>query len=386
MTSGSTHRPKNVTSEQTRIKTLETDVKTFTPLVQPSIVQELTFQFQGTQFAKVQSVGNARVYPNSAPSSIDEETLAAVAAYATFDDIGGNGTAIEISGGLSISDSFTEASFTALSFGSDFITPDYKIPMLDSSSAAVGSVLTSYTSASYGTTSFSFTSGGGGTQKPAWYRGNHLFLNWSPTVTPLTNVVHTKQFMVGHSFELNVPGTNVDDKNTFAYYDSDAEFNVGNSISMSLWIYPTNWDSINGETFRYLLYRRQDANNYFILNLDALDSTHLVRIFVREGGTETKLKDGTGDHVLLNQWNLINFTYNPGTNALVLYVNGVAYTDATSTVLTPVYSTDSHMYIGGLPALPDIRFTGYMDNFVFWNGKILSTGEVTNMWTRGTII
>jgi hypothetical protein len=333
-----------------RIDSLEGTVNNSIPIPE----QELAYLFQGTQFAKMAGVADGRIYDPSAPSSIDEETQANVVAYATFDDIGGNGTATLLTAGAAISDSFTAASFTTLSFADAFLTPEYKIPLLD------------------------------GEGRTAYYRGHFNYLNWSPHSAP--DVIHTKQFLAGHSFELNVPGTNAQDIKSYAYYDSHANFNVSSNISVSLWFYPTDWSSLSGQTFRYLLYRYIDASNYFIVNIDALDSTHLLRVFVREGGTETKLKDNVGNNVVLNSWNLVNFTYNPTSNALVLYVNGTSFATATSTALSPPYTTDTNMYIGGLPGLTDNRFTGYMDNFVMWSGKILTAGEVTNMWTRGTIV
>lgn len=341
-------------SGQIRIATLETDSKVFNPLSNPAIIQDLIFQEQATQFVQASGTGDKRKYITTAPSAIDEETLASVVAYATFDDIGGTGTPVQIDSGAAVTLSFTATSFTALSFGAEFLIPEFKVPLFDNEG------------------------------RTAWYRGQVYHLAWSPHLAP--EVVHTKQFMVGHSLEMNVPGTATDDQRTYAYYESHANFNVSSNISVSLWFYPTNWTSISGETYRYLLYRRIDANNHFIVNIDALDSTHLIRVFVKEGGTETKVKDNVGNNAVLNSWNLVCFTYNPTTNALVLYVNGTSYTNATTTTLTPPYTTDAHMYIGGLPNLTTRRFTGYIDNFVFWSGKILSAGEVSNLWTRGTII
>ena len=337
-------------NQQSRITTLETDVKTFTPLSQPAIVQEVTFQYQGTQFVKGAGVGDARLYAPGTTSSIDEETLASVVAYATFDDIGGNGAATVLDPGGVISDSFTTASFTTLSFGSEFVNPEYKVPLLDNEG------------------------------RTAWYRGFFRYINWSPYFAP--DVTHTKQFMVGHSVELNVPGTDTFDQRTFAYYDSHANFNVSSSISVSLWFYPTNISQIGSETWRTLFYRRIDSSNHFAILLKPSDGK--IYVFVNEAGATTKLVSTAA--VTASAWNLIIFTYNPSTNALVIYLNNSSSSSTPADSYTPPYTTDANMYLGGLPSLQDKRFTGYLDNFVFWSGKILSAGEATNMYTKGTIV
>lgn len=333
-----------------RIIALENYLHTFTPLDKPEIIQELTYLMQGTQFAKLAGVGDKRSYANTAPSSIDEETLASVVAYATFDDIGGNATPVATDPGSSIDLSFTSASFTVASFASAFLTPEFKVPMHDNEG------------------------------RTAYYTGHYRYLNWSAHLAP--EVTHTKQFMLGHSLELNVPGTATDDRYTFAYYDSHANFNVSSSISSSIWIYPTDMSVLGANTGRYIHYRRIDASNYWILFI-ATTTSNQIKIFVNEAGALTRV---LGAAPTLNAWNNIVWTYNPSTNALVLYVNNVSSTTTSGTTETPAYTVDANMYLGGVPGLPDKRFTGYMDNFVMWSGKILTAGEVTNMWNRGTIV
>lgn len=320
-----------------RLATMETDYRMFLPQMHPTTIQEITFQFQATSFTGIPGVGFARIYSNSAGSTFDEDTNGAVTAFARFDDTGGNGTAASTS---------------------TFNATMLRVPLEDNEG------------------------------RTAYYHGHWKYIAWSSYIPrKITNAFeHQRAFMLSNAVELNIPGTDALDQEAFVYYDSHANFNVSSNISMSLWFYPTDWSSLSGETYRYLLYRYIDSNNYFIVNLDALDSTHLIRVFVKEGGTETKLKDNTGNHITLNAWNLVNFTYNPSTNALVLYVNGTSYTTSTTTSLTAPYTTDSNMYIGGLPNMVTRRFTGYMDNFVFWTGKILTAGEVSNMWTKGTIV
>lgn len=324
------------------------------------VIQELTFQFQSTQFTQINAVGNARIYANSAPSAIDEETLASVAAYARFDDVGGSGTASPSpfpgGGGGASAESFTTTSYTETSFTSvSIITAGgtgilYRVPMEDNEA------------------------------KTAFYHGDYNFIRWSAYFHP--DVAHTKQFMLSNSVQLNVPGTNSDDTSAFCYYASNTAFNVSASISTSLWFYPTDLDALGGETWRTLLYRRIDASNHFAVVIKPSDSK--VYVFVNEAGTTTKLVSTAAANQ--DAWNLIIFTYDPAANALIIYLNNSSSSSTPADTYTPPYTTDANVYIGGLPTFPAKRFTGYMDNFVFWTGKILSAGEADNMWNRGTII
>ena len=289
--------------------------------------------------------GETRICTLAAPTTIDEETNAAVAAYATFDDIGGNGIATELPR-FELSDSFTAASLTITSFGSSTEAITYKIPILD------------------------------GEGRTAWYQANSKYLVWNPTLHP--QVDHQKQFLSGHSLELNVPGIDPYDQRSYVYYESHANFNIYASTSVSLWFYPTYVSSIASETWRTLFYRRIDASNSYAILIKAADSK--MYVFINEAGTTTKLVSSST--VNMNAWNNIIFTYNPTTNALVLYLNDDSTSSTPADTYTTPYTTDAHMYIGGIPGLPDIRYTGFIDNFVFWTGKILTATEVDNMWNH----
>lgn len=347
------NRKATFVSNVVRIANLETDSKVFNPLSNPAIIQSVMIQREATQFVALSGVGDKRGYATSAPSSVDEEGLVSVVAYAPFDDVGGNAKPVLLDSGGAVDLSFTGASFTALSFGSAYLIPEFKIPLYDNKG------------------------------RTAYYRGHVSYLNWSAYLAP--EVSHTKQFMAGHSLEVNVPGTVTDDQRTYAYYDSDANFNVSSSISVSLWFYPTDVSQIASETWRTLLYRRIDASNHFaILIKPATATTSKVYVFVNEAGATTKLVS-TGS-VNLNAWNLIIFTYNPATNALVIYLNNSSASSTPADTYTAPYTTDANMYLGGLPLLSAKRYTGYLDNFVFWSGKILTGTEAGNMWNRGTIV
>lgn len=364
MTGRSFYRRKNASTtikdQQQSIKTLEAETKTLLPLAQPTVVQELDFQFQSTSFTGIPDGGNARVYSNSAPTAINEETEATVAAYATFDDVGGSGTATPSpfsgGGGGGSPESFTTTSFTTTGFTSQSIIIEggtgvlFRVPMEDNEA------------------------------KTAFYHGDYHFIRWSPSLHP--SVAHQNQFMRSNSVQLNVPGTNSDDTSGFCYYATNAGFDVSASISTSLWFYPTDLDAIGGETWRTLLYRRIDASNHYAVVIKPSDSK--LYVFVNEAAATTKLVSTAA--VNANEWNNIIFTYNPTTNALVIYLNDSTASSTPADTYSPPYTTDANVYLGGLPTFPAKRFTGYMDNFVFWTGKILSAGEADNMWNRGTII
>jgi Concanavalin A-like lectin/glucanases superfamily len=313
-----------------RVSVLENELKVFQPLVQPTVSQELAFQFQSTQFTKCNGAGNAKVYATTAPTAIDEETLASVAAYATFDDAGGK-----------------EGSAAS---ASTFDATMHRVPLDDNEG------------------------------RTAYYHGHWKHIAWSPYLHP--TVEHKNQFLRSNSVELNVPGTSTIDQKGFVYYDSHANFNISASTSVSLWFYPTDLSQIASETWRHLLYRRIDASNHYAILLKPADKK--IYVFINEAGATTKLV--TTGTVNANAWNLVIFTYNPSTNALVIYLNNSSASSTPADTYTAPYTTDANMYLGGLPNLPDKRYTGYLDNFVFWTGKILTGTEAGNMWTRGTII
>lgn len=315
-----------------RIKTIETQGggTTFTPLAQPTVVQELDFLFQATQFVGIGDTGEARVYANTAPSTIDEETNATVKAYQTFDDVGGSGNA-----------------------GASGFPGYYYVPMSDAEG------------------------------KDGRYHVNPKYHAWSSSIHP--QVTHTKQFMAGHSFKLNVPGTNADDRKTIMWYDPHTDFAVSTSFSVSIWVYPTDMSQIAAEPYRFLLWRYIDASNYYTLVIDPLTDFRPLWI-VNEAGVTTKIRPAAGVGLNLNSWNNICVTYNPATNASILYLNGTSSTATTTAALTVPYTADFNIWLGGIWQSENKRFSGYMDNFVFWTAKILTSTEVTNMWTRGTIV
>ena len=314
-------------TQETRVTNLESTTNTLLPLSQPTIIQDITFQFQGTQFVGLQDTGEILINATTTPTSaVDEETNAAVAAYATFDDIGGGGTGTAVvgSGGY------------------------YYASLLDAEG------------------------------RTAWYYNNPLYPAWESSIHP--TVTHTKQFLAGHSLKLNVPGTASGNQQAFAYYDSHANFNISASVSASLWFYPTDVSDV-GSGWRLLLYRYIDASNYYMVLLKPADSK--IYVFVNEAGAATKRASSAAINV--NAWNLIIFTYDPATNTLVIYLNNSS-TSTTPADSAPLpWTTNANLLLGGVAA-PNIRFTGYVDNFVFWTGKILTGTEAGNMWTHGTIV
>jgi len=293
----------------------------------PDPSQAIAFQLQSTNFVGVGDDGQCRINPTTTPTSaIDEETNASVAAYATFDDVGGNGTGI-VAG-----------------------SPMYDVPLLDVKG------------------------------KTANYHVNPSYPAWTSQTIP--SVSHTKQFMAGNSFKCNVPGTASADQSAYVYYTSNTAYNISASISASLWFYPTDLSAIGAEVFRFLMYRWIDASNWFIVAIKSSDDK--IYVFTNEAAAQVKLVSANA--VNLNAWNLIIFTYNPSTNALVIYLNNVSTSSTAADTAPNVYTANANLYLGGLPTFPAKRFTGYLDNFVFWTGLILSSTQAGNMWNHGTIV
>jgi concanavalin A-like lectin/glucanase superfamily protein len=313
--------------QKQKIHDLEINTNTVTPISQPTVTQAQIFQFQSANFTGIGDEGQLRINATTTPTStIDEETNAAVAAYATFDDVGGNATGV-VAG-----------------------SPMWDIPLLD------------------------------GEAKTANYHVNPTYFAWNSSTIP--TVTHTKAFIAGNAFRCNVPGIQSADQSAYVYYTSNTAFNISASISASLWFYPTDLSGIGAEVFRFLMYRWIDASNWFIVTIKSSDDK--IYVFTNEAAAQVKLVSANA--VNLNAWNLIIFTYNPSTNALVIYLNNVSTSSTAADTAPNVYTANANLYLGGLPTFPAKRFTGYLDNFVFWTGLILSSTQAGNMWNHGTIV
>jgi hypothetical protein len=287
-------------------------------------------QFQATQFTKAKSWGECRINALTAATTIDEETQANVVAYTKFDDLGGDGDASQAS----------------------WLTADpniYEIKLFDNEGREV------------------------------YVNGDRRYIAWSDKHPTVSN---TKQFVVGKSLQINVPGTVTADQFTFIDYYNNAAYNISVSVSFAQWFYPTSIAAIGAEPYRYLAYRYIDASNYYAVVIKPADSK--LYVFVNEAGTITKLRSNA--NVLVDAWNLYIVTYNPTTNALVIDLNNSSASTTPSDTLTVPYTTFSDLFTAGLPGLPNKRFSGYFDNFVFWSGKILTSTERSNFYTRGTIV
>lgn len=308
-----------------RIKRIECQTTTLPPekANDLGIVQGLAYLHTSTNFIGARGAGSGRVSV-SPVTTIDEETNAAVVAYATFDDTGGNGNGTSVGSGM------------------------FDVPLLD------------------------------GEGKTANYHINPLYFAWEPALYP--QVANTKQFLAGHTYESNVPGTVAGDQNAYVYYASNAAFNLTSTVSFSLWFYPTDLNQIGAETWRFLAYRWIDASNWFIVALKPADDK--VTVFINEGGVQTKLVGSAA--CVANQWNNIIFTYNGSTNALVIYLNNSSSSSTSADTAPNVYTANSNLYLGGLPTFPAKRYTGYLLNFTFWN-IVLTGTQASNMWLHGTI-
>jgi hypothetical protein len=296
------------------------------------VVANISHMYQANSFATAKSYGKARISPTGTTSAIDEETNAAVIARALFEDVLGNGSP---------------------AINSPFVASRISIPMRDEEG------------------------------RTAWYHGYYRptedrpYLNWAfmqPTVT------HTETFITGRAIQLNVPGSSAFDRDAFIYYASNAVFNISGNVSHAIWFYPVAIADA-AEIFGFLQWRYIDASNWFAVVLRS--TTSRIQVHVREGGTTTK-KEITAA-VNFNAWNCLIWTYAPGTNALVVELNGSETGTTPSEVLTVPYTTDLNMYLGNIPNSNTKRFEGYLGNYTMWN-ILLSATQRDNFRTRGTIV
>jgi hypothetical protein len=310
-----------------QIDNIEINTNTLAPLSNPTVTQSLIFQFQSTNNTGAVDGGQCRINATTTPTStVDEDTNANVVAYANFDDVGGNGTGVLAT------------------------SPMFNVPLLENKA------------------------------KTANYHFNPAYPAWDNSNYP--SVTHTKQFIASNAFKCNVPGIATLDQSAYVFYASNTAFNISANISASLWFYPTDLSGIGAEVFRFLLYRWIDASNWFIVAIKSSDDK--VYVFTNEAAAQVKFVSTAA--VTANAWHNVIFTYNPSTNALALYLDNVLATVTPADTAPNVYTADANMYIGGLPGLPAKRFTGYIDNFVFWSPLVLTGTQVTNMWTHGTIV
>lgn len=309
-----------------RMKKIECQTTTLPPTKaqELNIVQSLGYLHSSTNFLGARGAGSGRISV-SPITTIDEETNAGVVAYATFDDTGGNGTGTSVGSGM------------------------FDVPCFDNEG------------------------------RTATYHINPTYFAWEPAIYP--QVANTKQFLGGHAYESNVPGTVSGDQNAYVYYASNAVFNLTATVSMSIWFYPTDLSVIGAETWRFLVYRWIDASNWFIVAIKSSDDK--VYCFINEAGVQTKLVATAA--CTQNTWHNFIFTYNGSTNALVIYLNGSSASSTPADTAPNVYTAASNVYLGGLPTFPAKRYTGYLNTFTFWN-IVLTGTQATNMWTHGTII
>ena len=317
-----------------KVENLEVETKVVTPTTQlgagQPITQELTWMFQATQYIGCGDEGQCRINNTPTPTStIDELTNASVAAHARFDDYGG-----KLDSGV----------YTASADGYC-----YDATAIDEKGK----------SAAY---HYSL-------ENPCW-----------ATIAPPPSIVHTSVMLASHVFKCNVPGTAENDKYAFFWYGSNSAFNTTTSFSVSIWFYPTDISPLGAETLRLLIFRQIDASNSLYVCINTTDQK--LYIWVKDAGVTSKLVSNAT--LTINQWHNLCFTYNASTDALVMYLDNSSASSVPAAGIPNV--GDATLYIGGQYNTPDRRFTGYIDNFVWWTNKVLTSGEVGNMWNHGTIV
>ena len=196
---------------------------------------------------------------------------------------------------------------------------------------------------------------------------------------------HTRLPIMVRSFEVNNPGSSSFDKDAFIYYESATFLNLTGNQSHAIWFWPAAIADPT-EAFTYLQYRYIDASNWYAIVYETASPNHVIA-FVTEGGTTTKreVTDATIFDAGNNGWQLVIWTYNPTTNALTVRLNNVADDTTPADTLAAPYTTNTNMYIGGVPLQILKRVKGWLGPYVMWN-IILTGTQQTNYWTHGTIV
>lgn len=296
------------------------------------LIGNVHFMEQETSFVAVKTFGR---YTSAAPTleTIDEDSAGTVMAHAKIEDPFGDGTPIQ----------------------SPFLGVDYISLPLDDLEGK-----TAYYHGYY--------------QPGNQYRKN---MEWGTFDPPIAHVKIPNWY---RSYRCNIPGNSSFDRNAFIYYASHADFNISATRSHAIWFYPTAIAS-TAEVFTFLQWRYIDASNWYAVVYETASPNHVL-VFVNEAGTITKRE--VNQAISFNTWNLVFWSYNPSTNALVFKHNNVADSITPSDTLTVPYTTDTNMYIGSLPNLTDKRIEGWLGLYVMWN-QIITSVQMTSMWSNGTV-
>ena len=323
------NQEESIRKAKQRIALLETK-----PLAEnrAELVANIHHMMESASSASAKSWGDLRISPTGTTSTIDEDTNAAVILHAKMEDPYGDGAAI----------------------ASPFQSNRISIPLDD---------LENKTAHYHG-----------------YYRPDENRANMSWRTVFDMPIAHTKAHQWSRAYELNIPGNSSFDKQAFIYYATNSAFDISGNLSYAIWWYPTAIAE-PGETFGFLQYRYSNSTNYYAACIKSSDSK--IYIFVNEAGAITKR--ATSATINLNAWNLLIWTYAPGTNTLTVNFNDSTSTSTPSDTLTVPYTTDSNLYFGGLPNNDVKQCEGYLGPLVGWNIILVST-QRDNFWDHGTIV
>lgn len=167
----------------------------------------------------------------------------------------------------------------------------------------------------------------------------------------------TYKIGTGSLFLVN-PGQFYELKNTPLFYLSSQGF------SISCWIKSNSAPSTN-----YRLFMIRSISSF---NLNALITTSTISLI---SGTVNVF---TISNLFTNTWNNILFTVSPSKNELSLYINGILINTLSTFQYPLVYELYDAYFIGG--NVVNYTFSGNVDDFRFYNGKVLTAAEVSTLY------
>ena len=151
-------------------------------------------------------------------------------------------------------------------------------------------------------------------------------------------------------------------------------FSGVNDFSFSIWVKPTQLTQQN------ILYDTTGAG-YITYELQQDSASQKIQFCLwKEGGTVVCMNNPTIP--TLNQWYHIVITYNSTNRNITMYTNGVYTISATgSAELSTITSGTGRLGIGGSPTGTGL-FTGYLDEFAFFN-RTINNIEILTLYNSG---
>ncbi len=163
--------------------------------------------------------------------------------------------------------------------------------------------------------------------------------------------------------------------NDYISIPNSADFNLGNTLTIEAWIYPTN---LGGRPAIFST-RVSNPANSFQLEV-GVGNFHSDVVAV--AGVSTWVLETQNNAVTPNQWNYIVYTRNgSGTGNHKIYVNGQLKTLQTESAYNFIDNSNAKLVGAGTSLLPEHYFSGKIDELAVYN-RVLSQEEITARYNR----